>query len=189
VVSRASRRNVDGQQRLLYAAIDDIGESVRGNDAKAYAALVLHGLIFAGLTALVTQLGDVYEAATQAERVVGVTALGMTFATFVVSAWFLIDAVSPYRPVALDRKLAQQYRNVFFPTSEMLKACAPHDEMTRRLADMDEFTIRDELVAETLKLADILSHESNQTKWGYRILRAELVSAIAFVVTAAVSSL
>jgi hypothetical protein len=39
----ATDAEIKSHQQLLYAAIDDIGEAVRGNDAKAYAALVLHG--------------------------------------------------------------------------------------------------------------------------------------------------
>jgi hypothetical protein len=71
----ATDEEVKSHQRLLYAAIDDIGEAVRGNDAKAYAALVLHGLILAGLTTLVTSLGSVYQHAELAERILGLALL------------------------------------------------------------------------------------------------------------------
>ncbi len=179
---------VKSHQQLLYAAIDDIGEAVRGNDAKAYAALILHGLILAGLTALVTALGPVYRQATSAEQILGVLFLGATFICFLLSAWALIDAVSPYRPKELEEQLKGHYDHVFFPI-DVYAADSPHGAMTERLESMNEFKVRDELVAETLKLGDILSYESQQTGRGYCILRYELLAATAFLIVVAVSAL
>ncbi len=177
------------QERLLYAAIADVGESVRANDAKASAALVLHGLVFAGITTLLTKLTGAYEHASTLERVIALGALGATFASFLGSALFLVAAVSPYRPRKLDARLEGRYLRVFFPVGDLLDAANPHGEMCRRLDGMGEVGVRDELAAEVLKLADILNHESTQTKWGYRLLRVELVCAAAFFVVVAVSSL
>lgn len=179
---------IKSHQQLLYAAIDDIGEAVRGNDAKAYAALVLHGLILTGLTTLITALGTVYQKATHAERILGVGSLSLTFVCFLLSAWALIDAVTPYRPNELEKLIKEQYNHVFFPI-DVYTAASPHGAMTKRLESMDELKVRDELVAETLKLRDILDHESQKTWRGYRILRYELGAAAVFLLIVAVSAL
>ena len=187
--SPGRRAPVASQERLLYAAIADVGESVRANDAKASAALVLHGLVFAGITTLLTKLSGAYEHASTLERVIALGALGVTFASFLASAFCLVAAVSPYRPRMLDARLEGRYRRVFFPVGDVFDAASPHEEMSRRLDGMGELDVRDELVAEVLKLVAILNHESHQTKWGYRLLRVELAAAAAFFVTVAVSSL
>ncbi len=180
--------DVQSHNRLLYAAIDDIGEAVRGNDAKAYAALVLHGLILAGIAALITSLGSVYQQATLMERGYGVEALAATLLCFLTSSWHLIDAVSPYRPVRLERRIGSRYARVFFPV-DVFDGDDPHGEMSSRLDAMDDRRVRAELIAETLKLADILKHESRQTERGYFFLRCELLAATGFLVVAAVSAL
>jgi hypothetical protein len=183
-----SESEIKGHQRLLYAAIDDIGEAVRGNDAKAYAALVLHGLILAGLTTLVTALGPVYQQATFVERLLGVGSLAVTLICFIRSAWALIEAVTPYHPEVLEKEIKRYYRHVFFPV-DVYTANSPHSAMTKRLEEMGQLELRDELVAETLKLGDILKHESDSTARGYRILRLELVAAAAFIIVVAISAL
>jgi len=76
---------------------------------------------------------------------------------------------------------------VWFPT-DVYEANSPHGAMTKRLDAMTEREVRDELVAETLKLGDILKYESDQTACGYRYLRAELVVATLFVLVAAFSA-
>jgi hypothetical protein len=179
---------VKSHQKLLYAAIDDIGEAVRGNDAKAYAALVLHGLILTGLTTLVSALGPVYQSATFVERLLGVGSLAVTFLCFMRSAWALIEAVTPYHPERLENDIKRFYNHVFFPT-DAYTALSPHGTMTSRLEGMSEVHVRDELVAETLKLGDILKHESQYTARGYEILRYELCAAAVFIVVVAVSAL
>jgi hypothetical protein len=183
------RPALESHNELLRAAIEDIGDSVRANDAKASAALVLHGLVFAGITTLLTQLGGAYRDATGFEQVVGIGMLGVTFAAFLASALCLIDAVSPYRPTRLDERLEARYRHVFFPPATLLGAADPHGEMSRLLDEMGEAEVRDELVAETLKLADILNYESAQTARGYRLLRLELAAAAAFFAVVAIVSL
>lgn len=184
----ATDEEIKSHQRLLYAAIDDIGEAVRGNDAKAYAALVLHGLILAGLTTLVTRLGAVYQHAEPIEKVLGLLLLSATFACFLISAWALIDAVRPYWPKDIEKDLKRFYNHVFFP-SDVYGACSPHGAMSKRLNDMSELNVRDELVAETLKLGDILKHESQQTARGYHFLRFELVATTLFLIVAIISAI
>jgi hypothetical protein len=178
----------ESHHQLLYAAIDDIGESVRGNDAKAYAALVLHGLILTAITTLVTHLGGIYQRSTCVEQVLGLSSLAVVLACFLVSAWLLIDAITPYRPEKLEERIKRHYEHVFFPT-DIFQAFDPHACMTKRLSGMDPLKVRDELVAETLKLGDILRHESNQTKLGYYWLRYELVAAVGFLLVVSVAAL
>jgi hypothetical protein len=134
-------------------------------------------------------LGGVYANASAAERAVGLTALGITFLAFLGSAFCLIGAVSPYRAVELDRRLEPHYRQVFFPPRRTLRAAGPHRLVSRLLDEMGEAEVRDELVAEMLKLAAILDHESAQTRRGYWLLRVELLAAAAFFVAVAVVSL
>jgi hypothetical protein len=177
------------QRGLLYAAIADIGSSVRANDAKASAALVVHGLILAGIVTLVSQVGDVYRNATSAEKTVGISFLGLAFAAFLVSVMYLLAAVSPYRPTELERRIRQQYAGVFFPTADLLSRGDPHAELAHRLASMREDDLFNELIAETLKLADILKHESKQTQRGYQMLRLEIIAAAGFFVTLAIAAL
>ncbi len=130
-----------------------------------------------------------YANASTAERGVGLTTLGITFLSFLGSAFCLIGAVSPYRPAALDRRLEPHYREVFFPSRRTLRAAHPHRRVSRLLDEMGEAEVRGELVAEMLKLAAILDHESAQTRRGYWLLRVELLAAGAFFATVALVSL
>jgi hypothetical protein len=179
----------EGQRTLLYAAISDISSSVKANDAKASAALVVHGLLFAGILSVVDKLDHAYRAATHLERILGVAFLGIALAAFLCSIWLLLSAVSPYRPKTLEEKISGSYPHVFFPVRGLFKGSTPHKTMRQRIESLDENTILDELIAEVLKLADILAYESDRAKWGYRALRVEVIAAAAFLVTAAFSVL
>jgi len=173
------------QRTLLYASITDISSSVKANDAKASAALVVHGLLFAGILNVVTKLDHAYGQASHRERILGVVLLGVTLAAFLCSILLLLLAVSPYRPKKLETRIGPFYPHVFFPVRSLFRGSTPHESLRQRVASLDEDAILDELTAEVLKLADILAYESDRAKWGYRALLAEVFAAAAFLVTVA----
>lgn len=173
---------------MLYAAIGDIGAAVRANDAKTSAALVLHGLVFAGITTLVTRLGNTYQHASSLVQALGIGFLGVALGCFLRSVWCLISAARPYRPKGLEERIHQGYHHVFFPLDDIYDANDPHRLMVARLAAMNDDDVTAELAAETLKLGDILQHESRNTARGYYWLSWELVATTAFLIVAGLTS-
>jgi hypothetical protein len=113
VVDPADEASV--QRELLLAALGDIGGAVGANDQKAAAALVVHGLLFAGVTSVVTKLGSIYVRAASTEQRVGMALLLVAFGVFLGSVAALLLAVSPYRPLAVHQDLEHEYQGVFFP--------------------------------------------------------------------------
>lgn len=189
-LSSTSKATAFEQQRtLLYAALSDISGSVKANDAKASAALIVHGLLFAGILSVVARLDGAYRTSTHAERALGVLFLAVVLAAFLCSIWALLSAGSPYRPQKLERRMRNSYRQVFFPPRSLLRSATPHSSMRRQVQLLTDERILDELIAEVLKLADILAYESDRTKWGYLALRVEVIAAAAFLTTAAVAVL
>jgi hypothetical protein len=109
-----------GQRQLLFAALSDIGGSVSANDQKAAAALVVHALLFAGVTSLVGNFGPIYKESGSAPRYLGVALILFALALFIGSLLALLLAVSPYRPLYVHQDVAGEYKGVFFPSLDDL---------------------------------------------------------------------
>lgn len=168
---------------LMLASIQDVKSAIGANDSKASAALIVHGLIFTGLITLLVQLGGVYERAGDATQAIAVLLLCATLIAFLVSIFFVLRALLPYRPNELERKMQGRYARVFFPLWLLSDPQGdPHGAMLDLVGQLDDLDITAELVAERLKLADILRYESGNTQRGYLFLGIEIVCAAAFLV-------
>lgn len=104
-----------GRRQLLFAALTDIGGSVSANDQKASAALVVHALLFAGVTSLVGNFGPVYHFSGAVLRYVGLGLILLALSLFLGSLVALLLAVSPYRPLYVHQDVGREYKGVFFP--------------------------------------------------------------------------
>jgi hypothetical protein len=174
---------------LLLASIQDVQTAISANDSKASAALIVHGLLFTGLLELLVNLGGVYHRASSAQRIVALTLLFLALGAFLVSIYFILRALLPYRPVKVETALGEDCRGVFFPL-RFLDHEDPYPLFTEALAELDRVgSITGELAAERLKLADILKYESNNTRRGYEFLRFEIVLTAVFLVVVATAVL
>ena len=108
-----------GQRSLLFAALTDIGGSVSANDQKAAAALVVHALLFAGVTSLVGKFGPIYHYSGAVLRDIGVGLIVLALVLFLGSLLALLLAVSPYRPLFVHQDVAGEYKGVFFPSIDV----------------------------------------------------------------------
>jgi hypothetical protein len=106
--------------RFLLAAISDIQGSVRANDSKAQAALVVHGLLFAGVVSAVTKVGPhLYEQSATGWRVAAWVTLGAAGVAFFISVMYLVTALVP-RAAGARTEYAKDNQSwkppeVFFP--------------------------------------------------------------------------
>ena len=177
---------VAAKRQLLLAAVADIGRSVKANDQKASAALVVHGLLFAGILTIVSKLGSTYRDATTWQQDIGLALLGVALAAFLISVGYLLMSLRPYRPTDLEKKMECRYKRVFFPREDDLNLDRPFEAWRDRVNELDKpDDILDTLTAEILKLGKILDFESAKAKVGYYSLFGELVAVAAFFVLAA----
>jgi len=177
----------DTTSNFLLASIADLQGSIKADDSKASAALIVHGLLFTGVLTILTKTGSVYRHATTPERAVALGLLAAALAFFLLSVRALTRALSPYRPVATEGELAGRYPKVFFPLLDELRAEGQLFSVFRGRVDQlaEPERVYDDLAAETLKLADILRFESRHAERGYRYLRYELAAVATFLVYAA----
>jgi hypothetical protein len=178
---------------VLLGSIQDVQSAIIANDTKASAALIVHGLLFTGLITLLVDLGGVYQSASEAQQISGLGFLFASLVAFVISIYFILGALLPYHPDELERQLRSKYpdkyKEVFFPVA-LLDTEDPYGALLMRLDGLDDdAAITYELAAERIKLADILRHESTQTRWGYLSLRAEIAFASAFLIVVATAVL
>lgn len=143
------------QQRrdVLRDAIVDIQGSVRANDSKCSAALVVHGLLFAGVLTITREVGPVYETASFWQRGAIIFLLAAGLVSFLISVWELSRAASPYEPTELSTKIAGRHEQIFFPSVELLvrerKGCA--DEFgvyTAKIKNLSSAQIEEDYAAE-----------------------------------------
>jgi NADH:ubiquinone oxidoreductase subunit 3 (subunit A) len=174
---------------LLLASIQDVQTSISANDSKASAALIVHGLVFTGLTELLVNLGGVYHRASEAQRVIGLIFLFLVLIAFLISIYYILRALLPYRPEKVEKALGENCREVFFPL-RILDEPDPYASFAGRMEELrGEEGIWRELASERLKLADILRYESNNTRRGYQFLRFEIAFTAAFLIVIATAVL
>lgn len=189
---------VQRDETLLTQAITDIQGSIHANDNKSSAGLVVQGLLAAAVVTLVTQLGGVYGAGSDAAQIAIRFCLAGALATALVSILFFISAIFPYNPELiadrLRRRQGNPYKEVYFPDVEKLREAAKSDDAFDKFVsslEEDVRTLRDdpdaatrEYVGELLKVADIRAHEATQAERGFKFLRAELLLVTAYLMLA-----
>ncbi len=182
----------DHRRELLRDGINDIQGSIRANDGKSSAALVVHGLLFAGVLSVTREVGPVYETAEGWQQVAVVALLSLALVAFVVSVVQLTRAVSPYEPDELGVRLSPHHPRVFFPSLEDLRQrarCDGTNELLKYLREvraMSEANIDEDYAAELLKVADIRDVEARRARNGYRWLRVELLFVASYLVFVAI---
>jgi hypothetical protein len=181
---------------LLAQAIADIQGSIHANDSKSAAGLVVQGLLATAVVTVVSRLGAVYQHGTPAAQEIIKLSLAGSLLTAVVSVFFLLDAVRPYTPGRLAKRLRKRYgyKEVFFPNIREFKRDARRssDEEFNQLvsgveADAKALGEPDamdrEYVAELLKVAGIRAHEASRAQAGFLLLGLEVLFVAAYLAT------
>lgn len=176
------------RRELLRDAIADIQGSIRANDGKSSAALLVHGLLFAGIVTITAEIVAVYVEAATWQRVVMLGLLGVGLIAFVVSVWYLTRAVTPYHPSELRRRIGPGHPQLFFPLLHDLREEGERrhtDELTvytEKLQAAGPEDIEADYGAELIKLADVRQYEARCARIGYRWLRIELMLVATYLV-------
>jgi hypothetical protein len=167
------------REKVLLASITELHGSVRANDAKCSAALVVHGLLFAATLGLVDKLAPVFAEAPPWQKWTVVGMVLVAALLFLFSVGFLLAALRPYRPKKLYQRDAQR-PGVFFPFTkrERISEDQAWPEMRQRLNELRLENVETELAGEVTKLAFILRHESGKAMVGYFLLLGELILVI-----------
>jgi hypothetical protein len=182
----------EDKRQLLTTAVGDVKGSIHANDQKVAAALVVNGLLFTGVVTVLTRLEGIYTAAQPWQRWAGGALLAVSLVNFAASVSYLLWAMKPYRPEAIEKKMEGLYPRVFFPRSDDLEGDDPFGPWRERVDGLRRSDVLDELTAETLKLADILHTESKRASQGYKWLAIEglfVLALLVFVAVVAVSQL
>jgi hypothetical protein len=180
-------------RELLFKGIEDIQGSIHANDAKCSAALITHGLLFAGVVTVAANAARIYPDAHGPLPILALVFAGLAACAFVVSIVCLLHAVMPYQPSALAEGIVDGHRppELFFPPTSQLSLGGA--EAMRRQLDavgrLDQEGVTLELVAESVKLADIRRHEARYARVGYRVLMVEVVLVVTFLGLAGATAL
>lgn len=174
---------------MLFEAIKDRQGTIHANDAKCSAALIVHGLLFAGLVTVTAKAAPVYPDADGALRIVAIALAAIAGASFLVSVVALLKAVMPYEPKPLAEAISARHcpPGIFFPVGVPRRAPIPacEDDPVRRqlrlAAGLDPARVNLELVAESVKLSAIRDHEARFARIGYLALICEVIVAAAYL--------
>lgn len=173
---------MEARRELQLASIPDIQGSIQANDSKSSAALVVHGLLFAGLLSVLGNSGEVWDDARDWVRLAGILLLVAVAACFVRSVFRLIAAVEPSDPESTRKAIGPRYTSAFFPPADPDKTPPAgrlgFDVQLWRLSRLntdDDF--EREYAAEQVKLADIRVIQAAAAKAGFRWLRIEIILA------------
>jgi hypothetical protein len=194
-------------KELQLASIPDIQGSIHADDSKASVGLVVHGLLFAGLVSVVSNLGDLYADVEESARIAGWVLLGAASVAFVLSILALINAARPHSP---DHGLATD--GAFFPRTESPprgwwravgrnafgafrlrgedpSAAKRREDQTSRLKGLEQ--PRDfvcEYAGEQVKLINIHEKQARRITSGFWWLRVEVGFVAAFLLLVAAAS-
>lgn len=176
----------DARRELQLASIPDMQGSIQANDSKSSAALIVHGLLFAGVVTVVSRLGEVYDRATPGAKIAGYVLLFAAAVAFVLSMLALTEAARPHDPESTREALGDQQAEAYFPPADPRRrppgGCRGFQEQVDRLAKLkteDDFTR--EYAGEQIKLADIRATQAYATKRGFKWLRYELMAVGLFL--------
>jgi hypothetical protein len=167
-------------RELQLASLPDIQGSIQANDNKSAAALVVHGLLFAGVLSVAANLHEVFDAAMLGAKIAGGALLAGAACAFAISVVKLINAARPHDPKSTRDPIVDRYKGAFFPPADpKRKPPGGHtglDDQLKRLAGLrTEADFEIEYAAEQLKLADIRATQAHDAKMGFRWLKVELV--------------
>lgn len=171
---------------LLQAALADVHATVRTNDAKNPPALIVHGLLFAGTTSVVSRLGDLWHDAPLGARIVIVGGLACSLVALVVSVICLLLAIRPRTRIPIADELRGSSRAVLFPAPQALAAEAQERlgraggveqlaVLRERAAGVGATELRDACLVEILKLSHLHAFKARLTGIGITALIVEIV--------------
>ncbi len=170
---------------LLFKGIEDLEGSIHAGDSKCSAALITHGLLFAGVVTVAVNAAKLYPDAHGLLPVLALVFTGLAACAFVISITCLLFAVMPYHPRALAREIEDRHRllQLFFPPVSQLSPGSgdPVRHQMEAVGRLDQEAVTLELVAESIKLADIRRHEARYAGIGYRALVVEVALVVVFL--------
>ncbi|HEX2086595.1 MAG TPA: hypothetical protein VHF89_13005 [Solirubrobacteraceae bacterium] len=176
----------DAIRELQLASLPDIQGSIQANDTKSSAALVVHGLLFAGVVSIVAQIGDVFDQATLVARIGGGVLLLFAALAFGVSVLQLIKAARPHDPRSTREAIGGRSKGAFFPPADPRRRPpdGPQalDKQLARLARLQtQADFEREYAGEQIKLADVRATQAYAAKRGFAWLERELGAVAGFL--------
>lgn len=194
-MAAAGTSGTDLRSQFLYASISDIQGSIRANDTKASAVLVLQGVLFSGTLALTASAGSLLSHASQMARDSLAITAGFALAFFLASVLCLLWAIVPYQP---NKKLVSRMKaaklktprgkapRVFFPDLQELRAAdsGGGNELVGlldSLRGLDPTQVETELAYEVVMVADIRRFEASFTTYGFFCLLLQLGFLVAYL--------
>lgn len=180
----------DATRELQLASMPDIQGSIQANDTKSSAALVVHGLLFAGVVSVAANIGDTFETATLGARIAGGVLLAAAASAFGGSVLALIDAARPHDPKSTRDVTTGKQAEAFFPPANprlrppgTVNALA--DQQARLASLQTQADFEAEYAAEQIKLADIRVTQAYAAKRGFALLKLELLFVAVFLLLVA----
>lgn len=175
------------RQAFLLAAINDAEGTIRATDAKASIALVLHGLLFSGLLAVLGDVGDTYACASSGVRTAIATALALAACAFVLSVVQLLRCVRPAPARVIPALAHGKSRGTFFVLGkgsalwgnwkpDRLPATFQHE-----LVALTSSAMASELAGELIKLSAIRGRKTALITSGIRWLTAMFGAVVVFL--------
>jgi hypothetical protein len=179
------------RRELLLAAFQDAEGTIRATDTKASIGLVVHGFLFAGLLGVLSQLSWFADAEScfRALIIALTTGTGLVFFTSVVQ---LLRCVVP-APRSVIPPTPQPC--VFFLEGDASPISARPDnmpdlsEVRRRVLQLDEGGVEDELAAELLKVSAIRIRKVALAQSGFELLGLEILLSLALLAVLAIDRL
>jgi hypothetical protein len=185
----SEKANPDLTGWLLLAGIQDAQGTIHANDAKCSAALITHGLLFAGVVTVTANASKIYPQTHGALPVIAIVLGGLVAVAFLISIVALLLAVMPYRPKVLLKLIEEKgYQpRLFFPPSVSGQCPTPAGAEKRIRAQLDAVEtldvarVNNELVCESVKLAAVRDHEAGFARVGYVALVVEVALVVAYL--------
>jgi hypothetical protein len=195
IIARVATNPEQLKREFLTAAITDLEGTIHANDTKCSAALVTHGLVFAGLVTVSAAAAHLYPQADHTLRALALGLGGAGLVAFLVSIICLLLAVMPYRPKKLDELIdgrTPKPPGAFFPKvkgeQDIKSEQDALEAQVKAVAGLTEKGAINDLTCESVKLADIRDHERTWARRGYRALIVELVFAAGYLAVVAIAA-
>jgi hypothetical protein len=172
------------RREFQLASIADVQGTIHANDEKSSAALIVHGLLFAGVLAITASAVNLYDRAAVWARVVAVALLIVALVCFTVSVYCLLRAVNPFNPQReIDRLGGRVEPDIFYLRAEYVfgHAEGPLEFLRDRTANLTDDQIETLLAHESLKLMRVHDEESRWASRGVTFLIAEVIAVALFL--------
>jgi hypothetical protein len=173
------------RREFQLASIDDVQGTIHANDSKSSAALVVHGLLFAGVLAITASAVNLYDRAAVWARVIAVALLVVALVCFTVSVYCLLRSVNPFDPQReIDRLGGRVEPDIFFLRDQYVfgRAEGPLEFLRNRTANLTQEQIETLLAHESLKLMRVRDEEARWARRGVSFLIGEVVAVALFLV-------